>query len=140
MFEILAGTLPAAIILSAIMFLVLAIGFVFSFVPIQFSKGKFVSITGTINISSDMVGGMYGEYNITTEDPTQGDIIQTISLIRETFEDEGYKNVNVYAVCDLDELKACEKAEKYNTKMMSFDVGVAVAVSAVSGFAASYLL
>jgi len=32
-----------------------------------------------------------------------------------------FDNVNVYAVCDLDELKACEKAEKYNTKMMSFD-------------------
>ena len=32
-----------------------------------------------------------------------------------------FDNVNVYAVCDLDELKAREKAEKYNTKVMSFD-------------------
>ena len=87
-----------AILLSITMFIVLAIGFVFSFVPIQFSNGRFVSLTGTINISSDMVGGMYGEYNIKTEDPTQSEILQTISLIRETFEDEGYKNVNVYAV------------------------------------------
>ena len=87
-----------AIILSITMFIVLAIGFVFSFVPIQFSKGKFVSLTGTINISSDMVGGMYGEYNILTEDPTQKDIIQTVSIIRGVFEEDGYKNVNVYAV------------------------------------------
>ena len=87
-----------AVILSITMFIVLAIGFVFSFVPIQFSKGKFVSLTGTINISSDMVGGMYGEYNILTEDPTQKDIIQTVSLIRGVFEEDGYKNVNVYAV------------------------------------------
>ena len=32
-----------------------------------------------------------------------------------------FDNVNVYAVCDLDELKSREKAEKYNTKVMSFD-------------------
>ena len=89
-----------AIILSIIMFVVLAIGFVFSFVPIQFSKGKFVSLSKTLNISTDLVGGMYGEYNITTEDPSQKDIIDTVSLIREVFEDDGYKNVNVYAVGD----------------------------------------
>ena len=87
-----------AIILSAIMFVVLAIGFVFSFVPIQFSKSRFVSLSGTINITTDMVGGMYGEYNILTEDPSQGDIIQTVSLIRGVFEEDGYKNVIVYAV------------------------------------------
>ncbi len=87
-----------AIILSVIMFLVLGIGFVFSFIPIKFSKSKFVSLSGTINISSDMVGGLYGEYNIKTEEPTEADIIQTISLIRGVFEEDGYKNVNVYAV------------------------------------------
>ena len=87
-----------AIILSVIMFLVLGIGFVFSFVPIKFSKSKFVSLSGTINISSDMVGGLYGEYNIKNEDPSEKDIIQTISLIRGVFEEDGYKNVNVYAV------------------------------------------
>lgn len=87
-----------AIILSVLMFVVLAIGFVFSFVPIQFSKGKFNSLSGTINISTDLVGGMYGEYNITTENPTEKDIISSVSLIREVFEEDGYKNVNVYAV------------------------------------------
>ena len=87
-----------AIILSVIMFLVLGIGFVFSFVPIKFKNSKFVSLSGTINISSDMVGGLYGEYNITSDDPTEKDIIQTISLIRGVFEEDGYKNVNVYAV------------------------------------------
>ncbi len=87
-----------AIILSVIMFVVLAIGFVFSFVPIQFKKGKFVSLSKTLNISSDLVGGMYGEYNIKTEDPTEKDIVDTVSLIRQVFEDDGYKNVNVYAV------------------------------------------
>ena len=72
-----------AIILSIIMFVVLAIGFVLSFVPIQFKNGKFVSLSKTINVSTDLVGGMYGEYNIKTENPTQKDIIDTVSLIRE---------------------------------------------------------
>ena len=87
-----------AIVLSVIMFLVLGIGFVFSFVPIKFSKSKFVSLSGTINISSDMVGGLYGEYNVKNEEPSENDIIQTVSLIRGVFEEDGYKNVNVYAV------------------------------------------
>ncbi|MBR3885487.1 MAG: hypothetical protein IKJ33_03375 [Clostridia bacterium] len=87
-----------AIILSILMFVVLAIGFVFSYVPIQFSKTKFVSLSKTTNISTDLVGGMYGEYNITTENPTEKDIVDSVSLIREVFEDDGYKNVNVYAV------------------------------------------
>lgn len=87
-----------AIILSVIMFVVLAVGFVFSFVPIQFKNSKFNSLSKTINISTDMVGGMYGEYNITTENPKEKDIVSTVSLIREVFEEEGYKNVSVYAV------------------------------------------
>lgn len=88
----------SAIILSVIMFVVLAIGFVFSFVPIQFSKGKFVSLSKTLNISTDLVGGLYGEYDITTENASQKDIVSSISLIRSVFEEDGYKNVNVYAV------------------------------------------
>lgn len=88
----------SAIILSVIMFVVLAIGFVFSFVPIQFSKHRFVSLSGTINISTDMVGGMYGEYDITTEEAKESDVIESISLIRKVYEDDGYKNVNVYAI------------------------------------------
>ena len=87
-----------AIILSILMFVVLAIGFVFSYVPIQFKNGKFVSLSKTINVSADLVGGMYGEYNITTENPSEKDLIESVSLIREVFEDDGYKNVNVYSV------------------------------------------
>lgn len=87
-----------AIILSVVLFVVLAIGFVFSFVPMQFNKSKFNSVSKTINISTDMVGGMYGEYKITTDNPSEKEIVETVSLIREVFEEDGYKNVNVYAV------------------------------------------
>ena len=88
----------SAIILTVLLVVVLAVGFVFSFVPIQFGKHKFVSLSNTINVSTDLVGGMYGEYNITTENPTENDIVSTVSLIREVFEEDGYKNVNVYSV------------------------------------------
>lgn len=87
-----------AIVLSVLMFVILAVGAVFSFVPMKFSSGKFNSLSKTLNLSTDLVGGMYGEYNITSENPTNSDIIETISLIRHVFEEDGYKNVNVYAV------------------------------------------
>lgn len=86
-----------AIVLSVILFVCLGIGFVLSFVPIQFSKSKYVSFWNTMNVSTDMAGGMYGEYTITTENPSEKDIVDTVSLIREVFEEDGYKNVNVYA-------------------------------------------
>lgn len=86
-----------AIVLSVIMFICLVVGFVLSFVPIQFSKSKYVSFWNTINVSTDMAGGVYGEYKITTENPSEKDIVDTVSLIRGVFERDGYKNVNVYA-------------------------------------------
>ena len=87
-----------AIILSVVMFVCLVVGFIVNFVPIKFSKSKFVSIWNTINVSSDMTGGIYGEYDILTENPSENDVIQTVSIIRNVFEKDGYKNVNVYAV------------------------------------------
>lgn len=87
-----------AIILSILMFVIIAIGFVFNFVPIQFKNSRFNSLSKTINISTDLVGGLYGEYDITSENPTEKEIVDSVSLIREVFEEDGYKNVNVYAV------------------------------------------
>ena len=86
-----------AIVLSVILFVCLGIGFVLSFVPIQFSKSKYVSLWNAMNVSTDMTGGIYGEYKITTENPSEKDIVDTVSLIRGVFEEDGYKNVNVYA-------------------------------------------
>ena len=87
-----------AIILSILLFVVLAVGFVFSFVPIQFSKHKFISLSNTLNLSTELVGGVYGEYDIKTENPSDSDIIESLAIIRSVFEEDGYKNVNVYAV------------------------------------------
>ena len=86
------------IVLSVIICLVLVIGFIFSFVPMTFGSKTYVSLAKSINISSDLKGGMYGEYDITTENPTKTELINSMAKIKKVFEDDGYQNVNVYTV------------------------------------------
>ena len=70
-----------AIVLSVVMFVCLIVGFLVSFIPMNFKSGKYVSIWNTINVSTDMRGGVYGEYNIKTENPSENDIIETFELV-----------------------------------------------------------
>ena len=86
------------IVASIIICIILVVGFLVSFVPMTFGSNSYVSLVGSINVSSDLVGGMYGEYDITTENPTSTQLVNSMSKIKEVFEGEGYKNVNVYTV------------------------------------------
>ena len=86
------------IVLSVIICLFLVVGFVFSFVPMTFGSRTYVSLFKSINVSSDLMGGMYGEFDITTEDPSEKDLKDSMKRIKEVFENDGYKNVNVYTV------------------------------------------
>lgn len=85
----------SAIILSVILSVVLIIGLLFSFVPMTFGDKTWVGLSNSINISSDVLGGFYGEYEIKTENPTREDIEQSKSIIRKVLADKGYKNVKV---------------------------------------------
>lgn len=87
-----------AIILSVILGVVLVVGLVFSFVPIQFGNKTWVSLSNSINISSDIVGGIYGEFEIKTEEPTRTDIEESKSIIRSVLSKSGYNNANVYDI------------------------------------------
>ena len=87
-----------AIILSVVLSVVLIVGVLFSFVPMNFGANKWESFSGSLSVSSDMTGGLYGEFKIKTENPSKADIISSMEKIRDVFEDDGYKNVNVYAV------------------------------------------
>ncbi len=87
-----------AIALSVILCVVMLIGVLFSFVPMTVGADTFVSFSGSINISSDMSGGMYGEYQIKTSDVTDAAIVSSMKKIKEVFDEDGYKNVNVYAI------------------------------------------
>lgn len=86
------------IILSVIICAFMVIGFVFSFVPMTFGSKTYVSLFSSLHVSTDLTGGMYGEYNIKTENPSEQDLIKSMSKIREVFEKDGYKNVNIYTV------------------------------------------
>lgn len=87
-----------AIALSIIFAIVLAIGFVCSFVPMTFGAKTFVSFSGSLNISSDLTGGLYGEYDIKTKNASTQDVIDSMELIKDVLEENGYKNANVYAI------------------------------------------
>lgn len=87
-----------AIVLSVIIGVLLVVGFVFNYVPMNFKTKQYISLAGSLNISSDIAGGMYGEYNIKTENPTKQDIVDSMMVIKDVFEENGYKNTNIYAI------------------------------------------
>ena len=87
-----------AIFLIALFSLLIVLGGVLSFVPLNLGNSIWTTFSKGVNVSSDIVGGVYGEYEIKTENATKADIVDSMSLIREVFDEHGYKNVNVYAL------------------------------------------
>lgn len=87
-----------AIALIVVLGILLAVCSVISFVPMTFGSKTFVSLSGSLNISSDITGGLYGEYDIVTENAKKSDIVESMAIIKDVFEENGYKNANVYAV------------------------------------------
>lgn len=87
-----------AIFLITLFSLIIVLGGIFSFVPINFGNKIWTTFSKNVSISSDIRGGIYGEYEIKTEDASKSDIIDSMGLIREVFDENGYKNVNVYAI------------------------------------------
>ena len=87
-----------AIFFTIFVCVLLVAGFLFSFVPVKVGNKTFLSLSGTINYSSDIVGGMYGEYEITTENPSQKTLVSSMEKVKRVFEEYGYKNVNVYSM------------------------------------------
>lgn len=88
-----------AIFLSVLFGVVIVVGLILTFIPMTVGVKTFVSFSGGVNVSSDIVGGLYGEFQIKNGDEiSQDDIADSLSIIREVFEDDGFMNVNVYAV------------------------------------------
>ena len=87
-----------AIILSVIISVLMAVGLVFSFVPMTFGAKTFVSLSGSVNVSPDLVGAMYCEYDIVTENATKNQIVSSMTYIQNVLEEKGYKNANIYAI------------------------------------------
>lgn len=87
-----------SIVLTVVLGIMLIAGFIFSYIPMSFKTKDYISLSGSLNITSDISGGMYGEYNITTKNPTKKDIVDSMQIIKGVFEENGFKNANVYAV------------------------------------------
>ncbi|MBQ8451485.1 MAG: hypothetical protein IJ538_01750 [Clostridia bacterium] len=88
-----------AILLICVLSVVFVLGLLFGFVPMNFGKTTFVSFSGSVGVTSDVKGGIYGEYDIAaTETPSKSALLQSMSKIKEVFDDYGYKNVEVYAL------------------------------------------
>ena len=87
-----------AIVVSVILSIILVVGVLLSFVPMKFGTKKWESFSGTLSMSSDITGGLYGEFKIKTENASEEDIIASMGKIKDVFEADGYKNVNVYAL------------------------------------------
>lgn len=87
-----------AIILSVILGIVLVVGLIFSFVPMTFGNKTYVGLSNSINISSDVVGGIYGEFEVKTEDTSRADIEQSKGIIRNVLAQKGYNNASVFDI------------------------------------------
>ena len=87
-----------AIVMSIIFSVVLVVGMIFTFIPMSFGTKKWESFSGSLSMSSDLTGGIYGEFRIKTENPSDKDVVASLQKIKDVFEEDGYKNVNVYAI------------------------------------------
>lgn len=87
-----------AIILTVIISILMVVGLVCSFVPMTFGSKTFVSFSGSVNISPDISGGMYCEYDIVTKNATNSEIVSSMTYIKDVLEEKGYKNANIYAI------------------------------------------
>ncbi len=87
-----------AIILSIVFSFVLVVGLIFSFVPINFGNKTWVGLSNSINVSSDIVGGIYGEFEIKTEEASREQIENSKSIMRDVLKESGYSNANVYDI------------------------------------------
>ena len=84
------------IIVTILICFVMVVGFILCYVPMTFGARTFLSFSRTINISADITGGMYGEYNI-IGNPDKKTLVNSMEKVKRVFEEYGYKNVNVYS-------------------------------------------
>ena len=73
------------------------IGTLFTFVPINFGKVAFTSISGAINVSTDLGAGVYAEYDL-DGDFSSTQITNSISTIQGVLDEKGYSGSNILSL------------------------------------------
>ena len=86
-----------ALIWTIVISVVIALGLVFTFIPMQFGKTKFLSFAGNVKIASDLKPGMYGEYTFSGS-PSSSDVLDSVSKIKSVLSEYGYPSANVYGI------------------------------------------
>ena len=84
-------------IFIALIVIAAVIGTLFTFVPISSGAYTFTSLLGSINVSTDLGGGVYAEYDLDGE-YTTNQINRSISTIKGVLEDRGYSGSNIFAI------------------------------------------
>lgn len=84
-------------IFIALIVVAAVIGSIFCFVPMSFNSFTFTSISGAINVSSELGAGVYAEYDL-NGDYTDTQISKSISTIKEVLSDKGYPSADIYAI------------------------------------------
>jgi|GEM_PF-5694464 len=87
----------SAIILTIVISIIIAIGALFTFVPMAFGRTSFLSFAGNVKIAGDLKPGMYGEYVIEGNQSSEN-IDKSVSGIKTILAEYGFTNANVYAV------------------------------------------
>ena len=90
-----------AIVLIVVLTILLVVGSLFSFVPMQFGHTSYKSFAGAIRVGNDFSAGMYAEYDISPDGAAGvNDINKSISIIKSVLSEKGYPSTNVYSVND----------------------------------------
>lgn len=107
-------------IIIAVISAIIALASIFTFVPMQFGNTTYTGVWGAINVSSQIHGGLYAEYDIKGE-ASQSDINTSMEIIKKTLGEQGYQSCNVLSV---------------DGKKIRVEIGYPT--TATSGFASAY--
>ena len=107
--------------------ILLVIGLVFAFIPMNFGNSQYLSFMGNIRYANDIKGGMYAEYKV-SEDATSGQLNKTVTELKSILSEQGYPNAFVASIGDAIRveigLDTGKDYEKTQTMLQALGVGV----------------
>ena len=90
-----------AIAIIVVLSIILVVGAVFAFIPMQWGHTTYKSFAGAIRVGNDYGAGMYAEYDISKDGETDAvSIRKSISTIKEILSEQGKPSANVFSVND----------------------------------------
>ena len=89
----------SAIVLIVMLAVVLLVGAIFAFVPMNFGHTTYRSIAGSIRLGNDFGNVMYAEYDIKKDGSTEEiDVQKSINTIKSVLAEKGHPSTSVYSI------------------------------------------